>query len=274
MKPKINSLHIIFIALLIIPTSGYCQEILSLSSVSPQVKQNKSGKSHALLKFELKALKRCVFGDLDALLLDIKRSDNSAELQLSIEPIPLTEQTALYAVANLDKRTKNSLGSFEVELPVTTEPQLYGVYLCSVPRSRRYPTPCSSQNLVDINDMLLPYRVDSSKAISPDGTLKAAPLTNHRKSKGLYKIYYFRFLLASKNRISVLSEALNDEGYIQLSKYLSTLLASPSETTKAVEEIKRYSKVLGSIPLKPNDGALQIPLPYYSRKKCLGVGTD
>ena len=259
------------LGLLLVSLCDYCPAVaqdLAFSSTSISSIEGDSSKQS--LTFQLSSIKRCMFGDLDALMLDIQRADHSSELQLTVEKMPLDYSSAFYGVGSKERATVAALGSYQVEIPKEDSPQIYGVFLCSVPADRSSPQSCSMQHVVGINDMLAPYRVDSSKAMSEDGTLQPSPLTANRKYKGMYKNYYFKFLLVEGNTVTALSDALNAEQYSQLHRFLSSKVGSKM-ADKAIANIKRYGETLGSLPLQIRGSNFQIRLPYYSRKKCLGI---
>lgn len=223
-----------------------------------------AGAEQHLTTIDLVGLQRCMFGDLDALLLELKTANGSLGLQLSVESVGLDAREIYYGTA-LEKRTSEEyFGSYQLTLPRTSTPKVYGVFLCSIDEQNAEQAPCSAQMLKNAEDLFAPYRADTSNAASDQPLRKVTPYASPKELKPT--IFYAQFFLRNSAGAAILA----DSNSPALLKTLTTFGIARKEAEKSVTQIKRFSDALNSLPLAAVEKHLQIQMPYYSETKCLG----
>jgi hypothetical protein len=204
-----------------------------------------------MIMFDLLPSERCNFGDLDAILNDLRSGDDQLRLQLSVESIGAKAPTIVFG-SPLEKRVSESnLGTYEVRLPTPQESTTYGVFLCTVKAEQLNKAPCSSQTLLPFDEMMKPYTVAkvqpyaSSTEISP-------------------KVYFAQFITGNGLSFS----ALRADGHAVEGGDLERSGISKDDAGRILPTITKFSTTLGSLPLESSEGRVQLVLPFFSDKKC------
>lgn len=231
-------------------------------------KESKSQK----LEIDVVPEARCTLGDLDAMLLDFRRAQGKIRLQVSLEPLVAAASEGAYSDSPVEKSGRGVLGKFSLNVPYYERPVLMGLFLCSAFIDDNLPNTklCSDKALLSFNEIMKPHRVDPSKIIGPKGKAQPAPMMSRTTQAPRSKIYFFRFLILVRDHILVPSVPMNSERYASLMSYLASLDADVTDYDALKAEVEKFATKTTSTPLKVKSNHLEIILPYYSRKKCMG----
>lgn len=221
------------------------------------------------IRIELQSLSRCMFGDLDTLLLDLQ--GGALALQLTLESIGSNRREVIYGLATAEKGTQNFLGSYELTLPQRTIPKLYGLFLCTIPKEKLGKQSCTSQRLLDPNEAAKEFRVSSESVIANDGSLRPAPLHAASGTTNRGKIHYFNFMIVGPAEVGFASNAMHADGYTAVTSYLSAIHAPVEDPQELVAELRNYGETLGSIPFAEGVQTLVVKLPFYDTARCMGT---
>ena len=213
---------------------------------------------------------RCMFGDLDAIMLDMRRNAGKSSLQLSLEPLQSKSYSIIVGTPPSKRGTGTEIGTFSVSVPNQEKPVVMGLFLCSVDIDSTYTQACRNQQLVSINHILRPHHVDVRKAIGADGVLRKAPPVQKRPSAAGNKSYFFRTVILEQGKLLVPTAEMNEDTYKALASYLKSKGADVSNYEQLLADIKNFGETLGSIPLKTGSDFVELILPYYDQKKCVG----
>lgn len=214
---------------------------------------------------------RCMFGDLDVISADLKRSELGAILQLSFETLGVNPGSVMYPETTVKSPNKGGVRTFSVGLPTFEKPTVIGVYLCLTSgKEGGEIEPCSKKALMPFSEMMKPHQIDKDKAIGPDGILQPAPYIETKKYISQEKIYFFRFLIAVKDHLLVPSSPMNAKSYPALKSYLISIGADVADYEALLKRIREYGEKIGSMPLRVKGKELVITLPFYDDKKCSG----
>lgn len=222
-----------------------------------------AGKNGAVT-IDLVGLQRCMFGDLDALLLDLRAAHGALSLQMTVESIGSDSKEIYYGLPRETKTAETNLGSYDLTLPASSSAKIYGVFLCSIDERHAGSSPCSEQMLKSPEEILRPYRVDSGAFLSKDPVAHEAVYSSPKSVAPT--LYYSQFFVRKGGVISV----LENSNSVNLGQILADFGIAKGSVPEIANVVKRYSGILNSLPLVAQDGRLQIQLPFFSQKKCLG----
>ena len=224
------------------------------------------------LKFAVHALpkSRCMFGDLDVITADLKRSNDQSRLQLSIESLEAKTLTVVHPLSSKHSTGERGVRKFDMEISQFAKPTVLGVFLCLTSDKETDVQPCSKKTLMKFSEMMKPHQIDLKKAIGSDGKLQPAPFVVQKKFVPHEKIYFFRFFIVDRDRLLVPTAPMNTSSYAALRSYLTSIGADVEDYDKLLERLRHYGEQLGSMPLQVKDDELQMLLPYYNGKKCGG----
>ena len=208
--------------------------------------------------FIIKAVNRCIFGDMDAMVLDVMWSRKDGRMLLTLEPLDAGGQSSggqpfEPVVRDIGEApgVRESGFRFEMNLPQLDKPTVMGLFICkdTVEANR-----CANKELMPINKILGLYKIDRGKE------------PNYQASD---KIYFFKFLVVAEGKVYFPSITITNSRAEELEKALVGLGFSGSAALAASKQIRKYDQTLGSTNLHlTNDGALEIALPKFSKEKC------
>ena len=206
---------------------------------------------------------RCVFGDQDAMALDMQtmakeRANPAAtELLLTIEPlVPSSFQPVVASV---------SLGEVEPTrsfvLPRTPDRTLAGVFICMAERRQGGTRACRDKKVVPYDRVFNNYRVD----IDPK-----TGVHHKRPSSGPVedKVYFFRYLVLQDDLVYFSSQPMSDARYGALASFLAPKVPGNGKGTEELIGAVKALNELQSLPLKKDGGQLIVTLPFYDKAKC------
>ena len=210
-----------------------------------------SGEKERVIMFDLLPSERCNFGDLDAILNDLRNGDDQLRLQLSVEAIGAKVPTVIFGAPLEKKVSEKNLGTYQVRLPTPTEGTMYGVFLCTVKADQLSKAPCSSQTLLPFDEVMKSYTVTKGQAYV--GSTETKP-----------KVYFAQFMTGNGASFSALRAA----GGVVEGSDLERVGISKGTMEETLPIIKKFSSALGSLPLETAEERVQLVLPFFSDKKC------
>ena len=225
----------------------------------------KSVENKQVLEIVIESQKRCMFGDLDLINLEIQHAQEPLITQFSLE---IFQENGLPIIGKrVDTKSSSVLGKYSFDLSNVSKPVLAGLYICSYIEgdARRS---CSSFPQKSFDSMFSPYQMKMDEAVSKaekEGELKGAPfhLDPDRKNSG--HVYFFRFFILANGRAYTPVKAMNAQRYNTFFEKAESLGVN---TQVIQDDIVQRSRSLGSLPLAVRDGTLSITLPYFASKKC------
>lgn len=223
------------------------------------------GKAKHQTTIDLVGLSRCMFGDMDSLILALQSAEGALGMQLSVEAMGSATET-YYGLALENKTSPDNMGSYQLTLPKTLSPKLYGVFLCTIDEARAGQSPCSAQALKTADQLAAPYRADMERTATGAPQIKPKLKQDSQPDKLWPTIFYAQFFVANKEGASILTNVNSPA----LAKTLSSFGFPKSNIPKLTEAIKRYNGTISSLPLDYVDGRLQMQMPYYNQEKCMG----
>jgi hypothetical protein len=200
-------------------------------------------------------------GDLEAILLDMKYAGGDLRLQLTVEALGAASEETYYGRPLEQKTASDNLGTYEVKLPGSSQPRLYGVFLCSVNEEQAGRVPCSKHKLLTFEEIIGPYKVDS-RGLLPGYTGPTEPF--HAPKSVVPKTYFAQFFLsgaASLETFDDLSSPDTEQSFAQFG-------IPTEEGSKGVALAKPFSTALRSLPLTAKDSRIQLTVPFFSKEKC------
>ena len=220
----------------------------------------KSGDGY-LLNLALQPEARCMFGDLDAISLDLNEQGGTADLQATAEVLGASADQIFYGTPNG--------GSYTVSIPDFRRPTVLGLFLCSAAKQGAR-GPCSRKKLLTYRQMLAPYTLDMSLAGSDGRYFGTVPAQAVNPNSIKNRIYFFRFAIVEGGKLEFPGKAMSETSYDTLIAALQSRDADIINAGALRETLQRFGGTLGSEPLVSSGRALQFTLPYYSAKKCAG----
>jgi len=214
--------------------------------------------SERTLMFDLLPSERCNFGDLDAVLNDLRNGGDEMRLQLSVEAVGGATPKVFFGNPLEKKLSEKNMGTYRVAIPSPTEPTVYGVFLCTVKADALSKEPCSKQNLISFEEMSSPYRVSTVGLTGGKGEPYGGPQTVEPK------VYFAQFLIGNATGFSTIGADTVQGG----GAALESLGVSKTSADSAWPIMQKFSSTLGSLPLETAEERLQLVLPYFSDKKC------
>jgi len=213
---------------------------------------------------DLVADSKCMFGDLDVLLLNLTDSKGELALQLNLESLPLGSEEVYFGVP-LKKEVgqKTNLGSFLVSLPSEAKSDVFFASLCTVSIEDSNKKRCSEQNLVSINESSLKFRVKSADKLN-----SSSYLIEESTSVPTPKIFYGQMLFLNSENVSKVTEGVISID--QLKNSLGSSKVTSIELEKIYADFKRFDNVIQSQPLRTNANRIELPLAFYDSKRCNG----
>lgn len=210
--------------------------------------------------------RRCMFGDLDLISLDLQHAEKDLTLQLSLEPIVTGAAEPVFGTL-VEKGESGALGTYEFLLSETKKPVLMGLYICAFPASEKTKT-CGSLPLKTFEQMFKKYQIDMDKAADEakkNGKLGSVPhrVINDPGAQG--NIYFFRFLIVSDSLVEYPDKAMNVDRY---NRFFQHARNRGIDTAEIEDIVVQQSRQLGSLPLGSSGSRLQVVLPFYDRDKC------
>jgi hypothetical protein len=156
-----------------------------------------------LLQFDLASQARCMFGDLDVILLDMKYARGALRLQLTVEALGGAAEEVYYGRPLEQKTARDNLGTYEVKLPGSSQPRLCGVFVCSVNEAQAGRVPCSRHKLLTFDEMMTPYKADSS-GLKPGSTAQSKPFYGPKAVEP--KTYFAQFFVSGTAALGMVSD--------------------------------------------------------------------
>ena len=215
---------------------------------------------------------RCTFGDLDAIMLDLQNAGEPTALQISFEPLfSSVEQTAYAQPDQNRKRTATTFGTFNVDLPYSESPRVYGIYICSIPAANQNENqkPCSLQQLTSIEEAMSPYKVEVDKSINSEKPGRAPLVMRSGRAPG-FKIYFFGYAIAHRDTLLIVDNPLEVTTYAKLTAYLKSVQADVRDFDALDAHLRKFNGRLTSMAPVARPGSLELILPFYDQKKCAG----
>lgn len=223
------------------------------------------GKETRQTTIDLAGLSRCMFGDMDALLLELKTAQGTLGVQLSVERIGGGAAEVYFGEALEKMSAPDIMGSYRLKLPPTLKPKVYGVFLCTITQDKADQAPCSAQLLKTSDELFAPYRVDTGSARPDVASYKPTPYVEPKDLKPT--VFYAQFFVVDGKGAYRLSNTKSSS----LEKSLIAAGFTRAELGGILSEIKRFTDRLNSLPLEAVESRLQMPMPYYDQARCLGA---
>ena len=214
------------------------------------------------VQFDLLGVERCMFGDLDLVLLDFRHSQDKLRLQLTVESLDGNGKEIFYGTPLEQKTSKTNLGTFEVRLPVAEKGKMYGVFLCSVAAEKWGEEPCSAQPFQKFQSMMANYKPDMGDPKDPSRALKPYSFSAEVKPKN----YYAHILVSTPSSLAVIENSTSPNN----ESLLHDFGLDKDTVTSGLSSLSNLTSTVASLPLESANSRLQIPLPYYSSQKCGG----
>lgn len=210
------------------------------------------------LQVHLRIQKRCMFGDFDALKLDMQYSPNSKVKLALVSADGSREYTQeVFTSFNSAGRTtdlpKAIATLFEagervaVTLPNKIKEGVYALVLCKVSQGKEG---CSQTPVVDLNRVLDGYKQSLGEHEVPE---------DH--------VYFYQPLVVKEGKIKAFRKAVSPET-------LQYARGGVTQTNEIVDEnvelVLRKAAVAMSSPVELFSGEIVVNLPMYSKAKCEG----
>jgi hypothetical protein len=212
----------------------------------------------------------CVLADADAIALDFSSmlrsavpegSEDSAaskpdpQVLLTLEPIDaqansLEVQHRSFTSADL---VRDSAAEFLLPA-INSSPRFFGLFICI---SQDGSTSCASKQVLPYGEIFRQHQVtfdEHKTAIAPP-----------QEAIG-DRVYFFRPLLFDHGTIYSLSKSLDEKDYDALRQFAEE--HGYKRNLAHVIQLMHSYGILGSRPLKRDDGGVVIELPYYKHDKC------
>jgi hypothetical protein len=214
-----------------------------------------------IVRFDLAVQARCMIGDLEAILLDMKYAGGGLRLQLTVEALGAPSEEAYYGRPLEQKTASDNLGTYEVQLPGSAQPRFYGVFLCSVNEEQFRRVPCSKHKLLTFDEIIGPYKADT-RGLQPGYTGVTDPF--HAPKTVVPKTYFAQFLIAGSSSLETfddVSSPLTEQSFARFG-------IPTGEGSKGIALAKPFSTALRSLPLTAKDSRIQLTIPFFSQEKC------
>ena len=202
------------------------------------------------IAFNIRAMSRCIFGDLEAIALDFYHSKVESKMLLSLEPLLVDQQNYPRRVKDVSKVPGLLAGGHREEfgIPEPGKPLVLGVFLCMDSNNTGS---CLQKEVRPINTVIADYRVGQKREGPPRD-----------------KIYFFKFLILAQGKVYFSPKPLNKNLYPELQQKLVELGFDEQAAAASTAAIVRFNSELGSIDFKEVNNVLQLSLPKFDKKRC------
>lgn len=223
----------------------------------------KDSERERVLLFDIVPVSRCMFGDYDLLLNDLQNARGDLALKLTVESMGDAKPIVWQGEPLKEKTDEKNVGTYRVSLPLPGKSHVLGVFLCSVEPNQDPDAPCSQQSLISFEESFSPYHVDSEAAGKQGHT--SEPYRDPKRVKP--KVYYAQFLANNNQKVAAFSLAPSRDqaAALKLFGVNSAVLGD------ILDDTKRFTEELSSLPLQSKDGRLQMLLPFFDDTKCNGA---
>lgn len=218
----------------------------------------------------------CVFGDADALSLDLElarlgqvnhladRSKLDPKVVVSLEPITdsaVGSDTVPAAQAMSPEAPSVDDIKIALKVPDTHgRMEIFGLYVC-IAHTNDGAKSCRNKIISPFSEIFKNHQVLVN---SDTGEENAPPPVRSIDER----LYFARPVMVQDGNAYFLSRGLTKDDYEPLMQYLVQKGMSPEPADKALSELKRLGS-LGSLALEKTDGGIAIPLPFYKADKCI-----
>ena len=205
---------------------------------------------------------RCVFGDQDAMALEMHRmareraNPAATEILFTIEPI--VRSSFRPVVESLSLGEVDPKRSFV--LPQSPDRTLAGVFICMAEGRKGEARACRDKKVVTYDRVFNNYRVD----IDPKtGSVHKRPSSGPVEDK----VYFFRYLILQDDLVYFSPQPMTDARYKALASLLASKAPGDGKEAEELAAIKALNE-LRSLPLQKDGDQLIVTLPFYDQAKC------
>lgn len=203
----------------------------------------KDGKAN--VKVSVSLLKRCEPGDLDAIRLDFNK-DRQKRLKIGFENLE-NDREAYFSELPDNFFEKNKF-EFQFSIPVSDTPAQYGFFVCSNKNAEK----CSEKEFKEINDIFVEHH--NNKEYTPKD-----------------RLYFFQYALIDSRGIAVFGiHPKGDEPFQAIETYVQERGVSSLAAKTVLEKSKKWTHLLGSLPVKFTGTSVELEIPQYSKEACEG----
>ena len=218
----------------------------------------------------------CVFGDADALNLDLELARmgqvNHVEDPSKLDPKvvvslePITESavgsgTAPAVQSVIPKAASADDIKISLKVPDTHgRMEVFGLYVC-IAHTNGSSTSCRNKIIAPFSEIFKNHQV----LVNCETGEETAPPPLRSIDE---RLYFSRPVMVRDGKAYVLSRGLTKDDYEPLKQYLVQNGMSPEPADKALLELKRLG-LLGSLALEKTERGIAIPLPFYKADKCI-----
>ena len=235
--------------------------ILCENSFAEVPKMSSVTLGNSSLPVSLERQARCMFGDLDAMKLEIVHSGSETKMLLSVESLLHPAGKGFSSSAEITRENINELTLKEkklvkLPLPVSSNDKLdlVGVFICKESTGKNY---CSGKTVEDVNEMLKRYDPDKKGY--------------DRNQIASDKIYYFKPALVKNGELFFIKERMNDDLYSFFDEKIKSTLGEGRLVLNALKKARLISATLLSAPLsRLSSSSIGIILPEVDAQKCGG----
>ena len=213
------------------------------------------------LKVRLQPSESCVFGDIDAILLETRWGGTDGKLLLSLEPLSGDPAKAVPAVLEVPISVLLSTGGeFTLAVPEQKEPGIYGLFICRDSTGARS---CRDKEVDEYGNIFGRYAMD----VKPGGNLNPLAPESERKKPVPDRNYFFKAVLVEQTAIAFSTKQSSDERALLMAQYLKTLNGGKDYSPDLKRE-REINKILASLPLQRKADVVEIRLPRIDPDKC------
>lgn len=211
----------------------------------------KTTAEHTMFNVSMENIDNCSYGDMDAIIGDMKASDKNRVL-FSIESVVAGDPSFSPIVMQLSK--EDIVNGFLKQIkipPVKNKAVQLGVYLC---RDSEGKNSCNGKSVVDIKEVIEKHYFKKNGSDAGDS------------------IYYFQYLLVTPEAVSYLeSPLISDKDYSNSKKYLDEVgIVSEAGNHRVFDRTKQLNRSIKSVPPEINSKSqsVVIRLPKRNLEKC------
>ncbi len=224
-----------------------CTAAACAEAQTPQLKKAPLAEDGSL-RLRIVAQPRCMFGDYDLIIADLGSSKERSVI-LTIEQL-LGPPGAPLAAASVYGGEGGAVAGpgheLSLQMPPIPAAKLYGLFLC---RDAAGSGSCAGKPAVSFMEALKPYMAPRP----PDFQVTD-------------KIYFFSFLVAAPDGVYFLDELMSDATIARLPAQLRAL--GVQTATDEFTKLHELVRILGSAPLRHEDGRLVIDVPRLDQERC------
>lgn len=206
--------------------------------------------THVSLPVQIEMKLRCMFGDLDAIGLDLLHSANH-KLLLTLEPVLESDRSIEPIVRDITKAPFAQGYTTEFSLPRSEIPRPLGLFICKDSDEAGH---CNGKEIADISAVISTYDVRNT------------PPRDYQPSD---KAYFFQFLLVQGSTLYFYPGPIVERGYQELEGGLVETPETARDAAATVKRARSYLETVASEPLEAVNGSVVIALPRNDFRKCV-----